>query len=145
MTLRGQIGEEIAILGTIDPIDLATSAVNSDFVAFDRFDKVAALILIGAITGTIDAKIQEAKDSGGTGVQDLTGKAITQLSATDDNKQAVISVDRNDLTVDFTHIRCVLTPTGGTTNLGGLVIIGGIARYAPVADHDLASVAEIVN
>jgi hypothetical protein len=141
------LGESIAILGTIDPKDLATSAVNSDYCDCAKYGKVSAFILIGAITGTIDAKLQQASDSSGTGVKDITGKSITQLAATDDNKQAVISVDVSelDLANDFTHVRCVVTPTGGTTNFGGVAMLGGDARFSPVDSHDLSTVAEIVN
>lgn len=143
--MAGQIGETIAILGTIDPVDAATSAKSSDWVAFAKFDKLAAYLSVGNVTGTIDMKLQEATDSSGTSAQDISGKSITQLAATDDNKQAIISIDRSELSSGFTHVKAVVTPTGGTANLVSVLILGAIGRYNPVSSQDLATVAEIVN
>jgi len=101
--------------------------------------------MAGAMDGTWDCKLQEATDSSGTGAADLTGKTITQLSATDDNKQAVISIDRSELSAGFTHVAAVATPTGGTANLCAVLIVGALNRYKPVASHDLASVNSITD
>lgn len=142
----GQGAEEMAVLGTIDPADQGTSAKNSDFSDMERFKKITAVLLGGAITGTLDMKLQQAQDVGGTGVKDIAGKTITTIIDTNDNSQALISVDASEMDIanDFTHVRAVLTPTGGSTNFAGVVMLGTIPRYTPVDDHDLASVDSIV-
>lgn len=141
------LSERLAVLATVDPQDGATSAVSSDYVDMADFDKLLGVVLIGAITGTVDAKFEQAKDGSGTDVKDVTGKAITQLEATDDDKQALINLRADELDIDngFTHARLTVTPTGGTTNLLGAVILGGDPKNYPASDSDLASVAEIIS
>lgn len=141
-----RFGEEFAIIGSIDPVDTATSAATSDWVAMNKWTRIAAIGLVGNLTGTLDAKLQAATDSSGTGAADITGASITQLAAASgDNKQFVIDipVTKTNLTTQ-THVACVVTPTGGTANLIAVVIVGYIVRNAPVSSDDIASVAQIV-
>jgi hypothetical protein len=145
MPIQGQVGEEIGVLGTIDPIDLATGASSTDWVAFDKFDKLGFYLMLGVISGTVDMKLQHATDGSGTGAADISGKAITQIADTGDAGQAVISIDRNEMAATFTHVKAIVTVTGGAVSLGAVLILGAIARYKPIEDHDLASVAEIIN
>ena len=137
------LSERMAIVATIDPVDAATSAVNSDYVDMSKFSRLMAVVMAGAITGTIDGKLTESTDGSGGSEQDLTGKTITQLSATDDNKQGVINIHESELSAGFDFVRLVLTPTGGTTNLAGAIILGGDASHEPASDSDLASVNSI--
>lgn len=139
------LSERMAIVATIDPVDAATSAVNSDYVDMSKFSRLMAVVMAGAITGTIDGKLTESTDGSGGSEADITGKAITQLSATDDNKQGIINIHESELSAGFDFVRLVLTPTGGTTNLAGAIILGGDASHEPASDNDLASVAEIVS
>jgi hypothetical protein len=149
MSIQGMIGEDVAVLATVDPQDAATSAVTSDWVDVAKYPKISGLVAAGAITGTIDFKLQQATDTSGTSAKDITGASITQLSATDDNKQAWVNLEVDagnlDLANGFHFMACIVTPTGGTTNLAFAALLGAQARYKPVAGHDLASVAEIVN
>ena len=149
MGLQGMIGEDVALLATIDPLDGATGASTSDWASVAKFAKLSGLISVGVISGTVDAKLQQATDASGTAAKDITGAAITQLSATDDAKQAWINmeVDANNLDVagGFTFVAIVVTITGGIASFITAHLLGANARYAPVAGHDLASVAEIVN
>lgn len=142
-----QISDTIAILGTIDAIDHATSAVTSDWVDTAKYPFIAAYMNVGAITGTFDMKLQQATDSSGTGAKDITGAAITQLSASDDNKQVIINLKVEELDDEggFQFVAAIVTPTGGTTNFSSTTILGSMPRYAPVLDHDLSTVAEIID
>lgn len=135
--------EQVALIGALDPQDAGGGAVTSDWAPIKLFEHAFGLLLLGATDGTVDAKLQEASDSSGTGAADLTGKAITQLSATDDNKQAVIDVQASDLSDGMTHVAMVVTGAG-TANLVAAGIFGVNPRYAPASDNDVASVAEIV-
>ncbi len=138
------LSERFALLGSIDAIDHATSAVSSDWCDLTKFGRLMVLLGLGAITGTFDMKLQEATDSSGTGAQDITGKAITQFAATDDNKQAIINIHSSELSTGFTHVKAIVTPVGGTTNFASCHIFGGDATYGPASDNDLASVDEII-
>ena len=141
------LSERLAVVATVDPMDGATTARSSDYVNMEEFDKLLAIVLVGAITGTIDAKLEQATDSSGTDVKDVTGKAITQVADDEDNGQMLINLRADELDMDngFTHVRLTVTPTGGTTNLLGAVILAGDPKNYPASNYDLASVAEIIS
>lgn len=133
------------IVGVIDP-DLNTAgAVSTGWVAVADFANFMAIVLAGALgtSATLDAKIEEAQDDSGTGVQDLSGHAITQLTdaGSDSDKQAVIDIAAADVTEGFTHIRLTMTVATASSDSAGL-ILGFDAKYEPATD--LASVDEIV-
>jgi hypothetical protein len=129
------MSETFAILGAINPADLATTAASTGWLNIENHNRIVAIIIGGALTGTLDAKLEQATSSGGAGAKDVTGKAITQLAATADNKQAVINLraDQLDIANEFYFVRLTVTPTGGTTNLAGAVVLGGSSRYSPPA------------
>ncbi len=146
------VSESWAILATIDPDEYAAGAQNSDWVDMGLFDQVAAVIMSGTVGAgsTLDSKFTQATDASGAGEKDITGKAITQLLAADDDKQAVINLraDELDIANDFRFVRLVQTGGTGspaTTVDHAAIIFGTGARYEPAADGDLASVDEIVN
>lgn len=138
--------EYCAVLAAVDP-QSSSSAQSSAYVSVANFHKIVAYIQTGAIsaTGTFDAKLQQATDASGTGVKDITGKAITQLADTADNKQAIINLDpaELDLANGFTFVRLTCTPATAASLLSGL-LLGFNPRYAPANDNDAASVVQIV-
>ncbi len=79
----------------------------------------------------------------GTNAQDLSGKAITQLTDgdSDSNKQALINVRQDELSAGFTHIRVSLT-VGTASSDAAAVLFGFDARYEP--ETDATTVDEIV-
>lgn len=141
-------GEIAAIVGVIDPDVTAAGAVSSDWVNMADFESIMAIAMAGTLgtSATLDAKIQQATDSSGTGVKDVSGKAITQLvKASNDDNQAVINCRAEDLDLanDFTHARLTITVGTATSDAAGIVL-GFNARRMPVDGEDLASVVEIV-
>ena len=142
--------ERVAIGGVIDPDANAAGALTTNWLDMGLFGSAMGIVLVGTMgsTGTIDAKLQQATDSSGTGAKDITGKAITQLTeaGTDDDKQAIINVRAEELDVanSFNHVALVLTTAVATSDSAG-VIVGLDPRHGPASDNDLASVDEIVN
>lgn len=140
--------ERATLLGTIDPQAAAAGTYTSDWVSMSDVESVLAILLVGAISlnGTVDAKLQQASDSAGTGAKDLTGKSITQLTdaGTDDNKQVVLNcyADELDVANSFTHVRLSVTTATAASDVAA-VLLGMDARYQPVAD--LASVDEVIS
>ncbi len=141
--------EGAAIVGVVDPDAYAASTVTSGWIDMGLFEKIQAIVSVGdfVATATLDAKLEQAQDSGGTGAKDITGKAITQLTqaGTDDNKQAVINCRGEELDTagGFSFVRLSMTLGTAGADLGAIVIGQG-ARYAPATDNDLASVDEII-
>lgn len=141
--------ELVAVLGTIDPDAYAASTVMSDYADCGKFGKLMAIIEVGdlGVSATIDAKLRQAQDSSGTGVKDITGKAITQLTQAggDDNKQAIIEVDAAELDVEngFEFVQISMT-IGVAASDCGAILLGFEPRFGPASGDDLASVDEIV-
>lgn len=144
--MNGMPSEKCAVLAVVNPQSSST-AQSSAYVSISKFHKIAALIQVGAIasTGTFNAKLQQAQDGSGTGVKDITGKAITALADTDDNKEFWINLDpaELDLSNGFTFVRLTLTPATAASLISG-VLLGFDPRFAPASDNDLATVAEII-
>ena len=145
------LGSELAaVAGAIDPQSVNGATVESDWMDMAEFEQMLAIVKTGSMTAssTVDAKIEQATDSSGTGAKDVTGKAITQLlAAADANKQALINVRAAELDINggFSFARLSVSVAGGTgANVDGTVLGLG-ASYAPASDNGLASVAEIVN
>lgn len=134
------------IVGVIPPQSTNTT-VTSSWLSMADLAALQAIISVGVLgaSATVNAKLEQATDSGGTGAKDVTGKAISQLvKATDDNKQAVINCRADELDVNnsFTHVRLSITVGTAASLVSGL-ILGHFPRYEP-ADVQAASVKEIV-
>lgn len=141
--------QRAAILGVVDP-DLNTAgAVATAYVDLGEVDSAMAVIMAGTLggSGTLDAKLEQATDSSGTGKKDITGKAITQLTqaGTDSDKQAIINVRAAELDVEggFTHVRCEMTVAVASCD-SAVLLLGFDERHGPADVNDLASVDEIV-
>lgn len=136
------------VVGVIDPDAYAAATYTTGWVSMVEFESIMAVVMAGDLgaSATVDAKLEQASDSSGTGAKDITGKAITQLTkaGTDDNKQAVINCRSEELDVDndFTHVRLSVTVGTAACDMGAFVL-GLDARYQPAAD--LSSVDEVVS
>lgn len=131
--------EKVVLAGIINPAANAAGTLTTNWVSMATFEELLAIIAAGAlgVGGTIDAKLQQAQDSTGTGAKDIAGKAITQLTqaGTDkSNKQAQINVraEEMDRTGGFTHVRLSMT-TAVATSPSTAVLLGVSARYSPAA------------
>ena len=139
---------EAVLVGVIDP-DLNTAGtLTTGWINMGLFETVQAIIMAGALgtNATLDAKLEQATDSSGTGAKDISGKAITQLTqaGTDDSdKQAIINCRSDELDVnnDFAYVRLSMTVAVASSDSAALVL-GHHARYQPATDA--ATVAEVV-
>lgn len=139
---------EAVLAGIIDPDAYAASTVTSGWVSLVTYEAIQAIVMAGTLgaSATLDAKLEQASDSGGTGAKDITGKAITQLTqaGTDSDKQAIINCRSDELDVanSFTHVRLSMTIGTAASDAGGL-ILGHYARYQPATDA--TTVDEVVS
>ena len=140
--------ELLSILATIDPVSQAAGSVTSGWVSAANFHSFLAVVQTGVMgaSATLDAKIQQAQDNTGTGVKDVTGKAITQIvKATGDNKQAFINLRPED--VDningFGFVRVSLT-VGVAASIVSGQLIGMNPRYATADAYNQAAVVQII-
>ena len=141
--------DQAVLVGVIDPDLNTANTYTTAWISMATFAAIQAIVLAGTLgtNATLDAKLEQAQDSGGTGAKDVTGKAITQLTqaGTDDSdKQAIINCRSDELDVNngFTHVRLSMTVATASSDSAGLVL-GHYARYQPAADA--ASVAEVID
>ena len=138
-----------AVAAAIDPDAYAAGTYTSGWVSLADFGQLAAVVQVGTLgaSATVDAKLEQAQDSSGTGAKDITGKSITQLTkaGSDDDKQAVINLREDELDTDnnFDHARLSVTVAVAACDAAGLVI-GVNPGYGPAADKDASTVDEIV-
>ena len=122
------IAELTKIIKVCFPQDIGTNVTTSSAIDMAGFSVAEFEVTAGAITGTIDSKVQSCSTSGGQ-YADITGAASSQWAATDDNHMKVICVVRP--TNEF--LKLVITPTGGSTNLvDATVHLYAINGLAPV-------------
>lgn len=137
--------QDFALAGAIDPQILDDGSLTSDWVSIKDFKQLAFVVNVGATDTTVDVKLQSADDSSGTNAADISGKAVTQLSATDDNKQVVLRLRADQVNSADTHVAVVVTAGNGT--VGAYVsaaCLGFHSGYSPANEYDVASVAQIV-
>lgn len=142
--MTSKLSEDLALVAAIDALAAGTGTSTSDVVDAGKHGQVMFILNVGTIaaTGTVDLDIQEGTST--TSFNTSTALAsITQLGATDDNKQVIVNVDGRALTDGYRYLRAVLTRGTANSN-AALVALGGRGRHNPNVDKDLASVAEIV-
>jgi hypothetical protein len=140
--------EQVAVVGQIVP--KAATAVTgfsllSTYVPLSKFYQYLVLLGAGNIaSGTIDAKIRVYTSATGAGAADVSGLAITQLTATDDNKVVLLNIQAAELlAAGKTHFTLAVK-SAVSTNAFACYILGLHPHYGPANDHDLANVDEIV-
>lgn len=127
-----RFSEAFQPLGLIAPISSAT-VVSSAYVSVANFARIVALFQTGLIAagGTMNAKLEQATSSGGAGVKDITGKAITQLADTADNLNFCIDLraDELDIPGGFIFVRLTITPATAAALVSGLLL--GVPSFKP--------------
>jgi len=139
MYLNMKPSEMLAVLGTIDPVSQAAGTVSTGWLDQSQYLAVMAVIQTGVLgaSATVDAKLQQATDSSGTGAKDITGKSITQIvKASGDNKQAIINMKEADLDTEggFRYVRLSIT-VGTAASLVAATVYGAMPRYAVVSNQ----------
>lgn len=141
--------EICAVVGNIDPDAYANSTVaTNEYIPLKNFRRFMAIVQAGDIvsTGTVDAKLITYTNGSGSGAEDVTGSAITQLTqaGTDSNKQVVINFDPAKLAGSAaTHFKLSVTMGTAGADLSAIVL-GFDPLYGPASDSDTSTVDEIV-
>lgn len=147
-SFEGRISDKLTVVDVIDPqaITAGATGVLTAAVDMSKYTKLYAVIMSGTLgtSGTFDAKFVASATSGGTYAA-VTGKAITQMvKATDDNKIAVLEIDR-EVVAALGKPWVKLNLLAGTANsTSGAVLIGIPANYGKASDLNNADVKEVV-
>ncbi|HZQ08610.1 MAG TPA: hypothetical protein VFD70_18655 [Anaerolineae bacterium] len=148
MEYTERITENLALLGVVNPQSANNTTLSTGWIDASRCKRLAGLLMLGADTGcTVDFKIQSATSAGGANAADIPGKAITQLQATDANKQAWLEIKGEEIGAlgpTRQWIRYQAVVGNGTSVLVSVAVMGEVLRFSPAADFDAATVAQIV-
>jgi hypothetical protein len=84
-----------SIVRLIDPVSAAnTAAATSGWIDVRQYEGDLAIIQqIGAVTGSIAGKIQDATDGSGTGVADVAGATFATVSAANNAQEIAVSAN----------------------------------------------------
>ena len=132
------------LAAAINPGAQAVGSASSGWVKMANFANLMVIIAAGTLgaSGTVDAKIEQATDASGTGVKDVSGKAITQITTSD--KQAIINLSADDLDSNNGFLYARVTVTVGTADSDvAAMALGFDARYQP--GSQVSSVLEVVS
>ena len=131
--------QNIAIIDKIAPQSLAAGTVTTGWVSAGKFTWLVGIVQLGTPGGggLLDAKLQQAQDSSGTGVKDLL--AMTQMSALGETiiQAAEYSLDINN---GFNYVRLSMTTSVATSPVAGL-LLGLDEAYGDDSYNDIAGVA----
>ena len=131
--------QNIAIIDKIAPQSLAAGTVTTGWVSAGKFNWLVGIVQLGTPGGggLLDAKLQQAQDSSGTGVKDLL--AMTQMSALGETiiQAAEYSLDINN---GFNYVRLSMTTSVATSPVAGL-LLGLDEAYGDDSYNDIAGVA----
>lgn len=145
MSYNEALSETLAVVGQISPQIVDNGAVNMTAIDMKNLRRVMFILTTGAIDTTVDVKLQRGNASDGSDAVDISGKAITQLADTADNKAAIIEIAAEEMGA-YRYVRAVLTAGNGTVGAYAQVVaLGGYLRYSPAEDYDAAAVVQIVN
>ena len=109
--------EYIDVVAAVDPDAYSAAAVSSGYADLRDYECLMAIEMAGDLvsSATLDLKLQSATTA--SGGADITGKLITQLTkaGSDDNKQAIINLRREEVTEGHRYVKMVrtLTTAGG--------------------------------
>lgn len=147
-TVNAKASEAIALLANYNAASVSASTVTTGWISAANHERFLAMVSSGVLgsSATLDAKLQQASDSSGTGAKDITGKTITQIvKASGDNKVALINLKASELDVanGFTHFRLSMT-VGTAASLLDAKVIGLVPRYEPNSAYNIAAVVETV-
>lgn len=102
--------EKMAFSLELSPQSIAAStAANGNGVDMQGWDGVLFVLALGAIDGTQDMKAQSDDNSGFSSAVDITNAAITQVTATGDDKVYLLDVWRPT----ERYVRAVVTNGAG--------------------------------
>lgn len=138
--------DRVAIVATLNPVSVGVGTSSTAYIDMKDKGALLALIKTGVLgtAATVDAKFEQATSSGGAGVKDVTGKALTTLTkAANDNDQAVINLFESDLDIanGFRYVRLTIT-VGAADSIVDATVLAFDSSYFP-ADH-IESVVEAV-
>ena len=122
---QGQACELVSLLTAASAADTAAATGTGVDISKYEGDLMVSQI-VGAITGTLNGKLQQCDDAGGAGAADITGATFTEVTTANDNPNVQkITVPAGSLTKPF--LRYVGTIVTGPAIVG--VVLHSHPKY----------------
>jgi hypothetical protein len=135
---------EVNRLDQIVPASRNQAEILTSYVSMRDYHKATAIIQVGAIAanGIVNAKLIQATDTLGAGAKEITGKAITALGDTDDNKMCVIELDTSELDVanQYDCIALQINTGGNSACLCSGLLVRWLPRFKKVDNTNLEEI-----
>ena len=137
MDINARFTELYQFENSLAPADLGTGTHTGDWLDMSESYRAIAILRTGSMSAssTVDAKLEQAKDSSGTDAKDL-GKAITQLTQADGDGDSLVAieVEPGDIDVDngFRYVRWSIE-VGTASSVVSAFIVRGPLRFDPPA------------
>lgn len=134
--------ERLGLVGVVNSQLANNTTKSTGYVAVATIGRFLAVLNLGATDTTVDFKVTKHTDSSGSGSADVA--AITQISSSGDNQQAMIDIDTAALGDGYTHIRATATIGSGSTGANIAVDLwAGDVRYGEEKDKNIVGVVEV--
>ena len=116
---QGQASELVSLLTAADHAN--TAAATGSGVDITKYEgDLMVTQVVGVLTGTLDGKLQQCDDAGGTNAEDITGATFAQVTTANDNPNVQkITVPAGSLTRNF--LRYVGTIGTGPAIVGAVL------------------------
>jgi hypothetical protein len=129
------LAENATVTKVLDPVSQSAGSPTTVWIPMQGFKRAVFILQVGAMTtnSTVDMKLQTAESDSGTGANDVTGAAITQLTeaGTDDNKVVAIDINFEEAVSDSdTHIGAIITVATAASLLSATCIRYNAERAA---------------
>lgn len=146
----GNILEEFALIGVIDPDAYGTGNQTSTIIDMRYWREIVIELLAGTLgtAATLDFTVATSAASNMGSPTTLSGVSPTALTeaGTDSDKQARVRVTADDVAANgegHRYLQVTATLTAATSDYA-LTIHGAPSRYAPIENFDLSAVDEQV-
>lgn len=145
MNVAHSLREQQAAVAVVQPQSVNNTTKDSDWVDMGVYRRVIFYLSVGVTDCTVDAQLQSATDSSGTGAAFISGKSITQISAVGDNRVVAVEIRSEEvaaLGATRQYVRLRVTVSNATAALIAVLGIAEVARFEPATDF--ATLAESI-
>lgn len=137
---------DIMVRGQVIPASRhnTTAGTGNTSVDFTLFNKALFILQVGATDDTVNFKLQEDSDDTFGSPSDISGKAITAVGTTDDNKVWVIALDTSERTERYVRALATVGAEGAAA-LVSAIALGLDPVNGPGSVSQAAIVDEVVS
>lgn len=112
--MLGNEAQAVTIVNAINPASLSAGAANGPYLAVSEYEGDLLFdISIGAVSGSVIVKVQDATDGSGTGVGDITGFTTASINTANSAHRLIVPASKAR-----SHVRVVATVTTGPVVMG---------------------------